>query len=306
MSFRLFIYYCALCGGWAAFLTWGLIQGIDMANPRPTGLFRATLIAGILGALVSAAIGMVDAISNASGTQRLVRVLVCAVLGLFGGAFGGFMGQVLYNALSQRPSLQEPALVVGWMLAGVFIGAAIGAFDVFRAMSSGEVIGSGVRKSLNGVYGGVLGGLIGGLPFSLLVNSTALPRSGQLISLVLLGASIGLMIGLAQIILKEAWIKVEEGFRAGREVMLTKEETTIGRAESCDLGLFADTGIERLHASITQKKHGYMLSHVGKEGETLLNDQPVGTKPELLHSGDRIRIGKSVLSFGERQKKKKK
>ena len=22
MSFKLFIYYCALCGGWAAFLAW--------------------------------------------------------------------------------------------------------------------------------------------------------------------------------------------------------------------------------------------------------------------------------------------
>ena len=299
MSFRLFIYYCALCGGWAAFLTWGLIQGIDMANPRPTGLFRATLIAGILGALVSAAIGFVDAILNATGTQRLVRVLVCAALGLFGGAFGGLIGQVLYNSMNLP-------LVVGWMLVGVLIGAGIGAFDIIRALNSGDRIGSGLRKSLNGVYGGLLGGLIGGLPFSFLMNSTALPRSGQLISLVLLGGSIGLMIGLAQIILKEAWVKVEEGFRAGREVMLTKEETTIGRAESCDLGLFADNSIERLHASITQKNNRYLLSHLGEAGETLLNDQPLGTKPELLHAGDRIQIGQSVLSFGERQKKKKK
>ncbi len=298
MSFRLFIYYCALCGGWAAFLTWGLIQGIDQVK-RPEGYPRVILIAGTLGALVSAAIGFVDAILNATGTQRLVRVLVCAGLGLFGGAVGGLTGQVLYNNL-------DVPLFVGWMLVGVLIGAGIGAFDIIRALNSGDRIGSGLRKSLNGVYGGLLGGLIGGLPFSFLMNSRALPRSGQLISLVLLGGSIGLMIGLAQIILKEAWIKVEEGFRAGREVMLTKDETTIGRAETCDLGLFADNSIERLHASITQKNNRYLLSHIGEAGETLLNDQPLGTKPELLHAGDRIQIGKSVLSFGERQKKKKK
>ena len=299
MSFRLFIYYCALCGGWAAFLTWGLVQGIDQADPRPTGLFRATLIAGILGALVAAAIGFVDAILNATGTQRLVRVLVCACLGLLGGAFGGSVGQLLYNHLSVP-------LVVGWMLAGVLIGAAIGAFDVIRAVKSDEDIKSGVRKSLNGVYGGLIGGLIGGLPFSLLISSTALPRSGQLIGLVLLGASIGLMVGLAQVFLKEAWIKVEEGFRAGREIMLTKGETTIGRAETCDLGLFADNSIEKLHASITVENNRYSLSHVGQGGETLLNDEPVVGKPKELHAGDRIRIGRSVLSFGERQKKKKK
>ena len=33
---------------------------------------------------------------------------------------------------------------------------------------------------------------------------------------------------------------------AGREIMLTKDETTIGRAESCDIGLFGDNAIERL------------------------------------------------------------
>ena len=297
MSFRLFIYYCALCGGWAAFLTWGLIQGIDQVN-APKGYPRAALIAGTLGALVAAAIGFVDAILNASGTQRLVRVLICAGLGLFGGAFGGFVGQILYNYFSVP-------LVVGWMLAGTLIGAAIGAFDILRAVQAGEEVRAGIRKSLNGVYGGLMGGLIGGLPFSLLMESAALPRSGQLVSLVLLGASIGLMVGLAQVVLKEAWIKVEEGFRAGREVMLTKQETTIGRAESCDLGLFADNSIEKLHASITRKGNRYELEHVGDAGETLLNDKPVGGKPQTLNAGDRIRIGRSVLSFGERQKKKK-
>ena len=298
MSFRLFIYYCALCGGWAAFLTWGLMRVIAQANPPQNVVFQATLIAGILGSLVAAAIGFVDAALNATGTQRLVRVLVCSFLGLFGGAFGGCVGQVLNSNFSVP-------IVVGWMLAGVLIGAGIGAFDIIRAIKAGESPMSGVKKSLNGVYGGLLGGLLGGLPFSLLISSTALPRSGQLIGLVLLGASIGLMIGLAQVFLKEAWIKVEEGFRAGREIMLTKEETTIGRAETCDLGLFADNAIEKLHASITQKNNRYLLAHVGEGGETLLNDRPVGDKPELLHAGDEIRIGKSLLSFGERQKKKR-
>ena len=298
MSFRLFIYYCALCGGWAAFLTWGLMRVIAETRPPQGVVFQATLIAGLLGALVAAAIGFVDAVLNATGTQRLVRVLVCAGLGLFGGGLGGCVGQLLYNHL-------HVPLVVGWMLAGVFIGAGIGAFDVLRAVKSGEAVRSGLKKSLNGVYGGLIGGLLGGLPFSLLMSSTDLPRSGQLIGLVLLGASIGLMVGLAQVFLKEAWLEVEQGFRAGRQIMLTKEETTIGRAESCDLGLFADNSIEKLHASILQKNNRYLLAHVGEGGETLLNDRPVGDKPEPLHAGDQIRIGRSVLSFGERQKRKR-
>ena len=77
-----------------------------------------------------------------------------------------------------------------------------------------------------------------------------LPNSSLAIGLVILGLCIGLLIGLAQVVLKEAWLKVESGFRAGREVMLSKDETTIGRAESCDIGLFGDNTIERLHARI--------------------------------------------------------
>src|SRR5205085_596548 len=143
--------------------------------------------------------------------------------------------------------------VIGWMLAGVLIGAGLGAYDILMALNGKQEMKAAQRKTLNGVYGGLLGGLIGGLPFWALENTTILPRSSALVSLVLLGACIGLMIGLAQVILKEAWIKVEEGFRPGRELLLNKEETTIGRAESCDLGLYADNSIDRLHASIVMK-----------------------------------------------------
>ena len=76
-------------------------------------------------------------------------------------------------------------------------------------------------------------------------------------------------------VLKEAWLKVEAGFRAGREMMLTKEETTIGRAESCDLGLFGDNAIERLHARIVLKNNQYVLADVETPGGTFLNDKPV-------------------------------
>ena len=83
---------------------------------------------------------------------------------------------------------------------------------------------------------------------------------------MLLGVCIGLLIGLAQVILKEAWIKVEAGFRAGRELMLTKDETTIGRAEGCDLGLFGDNTIEKLHARIVLKNNRYLLEDAGDGG----------------------------------------
>ena len=113
-----------------------------------------------------------------------------------------------------------------------------------------------------------------------------------------------MLIGLAQVFLKEAWLKVESGFRAGREVMLSKDETTIGRAESCDVGLFGDNAVERTHARIQLKDNQYVLADAETPGGTYLNGKPI-RKPMPLRDGDSIGVGNCVLRFGERQKKGK-
>ena len=119
---------------------------------------------------------------------------------------------------------------------------------------------------------------------------------------VALGMCIGLLVGLAQVILKEAWIKVEAGFRAGREMILAKERTTIGRAEACDIGLFGDNQIEKLHAIILQAGNRYYVEDEHTPAGTYVNEVQVqGRVP--LNSGDKIRVGGSVLCFRERAKR---
>jgi predicted membrane-bound spermidine synthase len=295
MSFKLFIYYCALCGAWAAFLAWGLVQGLGV-GAVDSAFLRVILIGGILGALVAGAVGLMDAILNAKGSQRFVRVALCMVLGGLGGMFGGLIGQVLYETISHL------LLFIGWIIAGGLIGASVGAFDLLRAVAMKQDLRMPLRKALNGVYGGFLGGLIGGLVFGVVSGIEFLPRSGLALGLVILGLCIGLLIGLAQVFLKEAWLKVESGFRAGREVMLSKDETTIGRAESCDVGLFGDNAVERTHARILQKDNRYVLADAETPGGTFLNGKPI-RKPTPLRDGDSIGVGNSVLRFGERQKR---
>ena len=119
---------------------------------------------------------------------------------------------------------------------------------------------------------------------------------------VALGACIGLLVGLAQVILKDAWLKVEAGFRAGREMILAKETTSIGRGEACDVGLFGDGGVEKLHACIMKRGNAYFLEDVNTPGGTFVNDAKVsGSTP--LHNGDLVRVGRSVLRFFEKPKK---
>ncbi len=102
-------------------------------------------------------------------------------------------------------------------------------------------------------------------------------------------------------ILHETWIRVESGIRPGREIVLAKAITTLGRAESCDLGLFGDPSIEQMHARIHQHGIAYLLADADSAGGTFLNNRRV-TQPTKLYTGDLIRLGGSVLLFGERPK----
>ncbi len=306
MSFKLFIYYCALCGAWAAFVGWGL--GRLLTNEDMSGL-KSDVIKGLfLGLAVALALGVLDAVWNLTGHRYSAVVLRGLFLGALG-AVAGLAGAALGSALVAK-SDNSLFYIIGWTLVGLLIGASVGLYDFLSRLASGDSAG-GVRKVLNGLIGGTLGGALGGFLFVFLgqwvaglFHNQEPPRISSAIGCVALGACIGLFIGLAQVILKEAWIKVESGRRAGREMILSKDETTIGRAEACDLGLFGDNAIEKMHARILLKKGRYLLADAGTPGGTYLNERRVDG-PTPLSSGDAIRVGGCVLRFGERQKKKK-
>jgi hypothetical protein len=304
MSFRLFIYYCALCGGGGAFLGWMLGRPINLSSEILTQGLKGML----LGLCIALALALVDALWVFS-LRRFVsigmRVATAVMVGSMGGLLGGLVGQALYG-------WKEFAvfLVFGWTITGFLIGVSLGVFDLLSALVSGQDPGSALRKILKGVLGGTLGGMLGGILSLLLfaVWKRLLGGDPELAhrlwspsswGFVALGACIGLLIGLAQVFLKEAWLKVEAGFRKGREVILAKPEITIGRAESCDIGLFGDPQIEKLHARIRREGNHYLLIDEG--AGTYINDDLVHGS-HLLHSGDAIRVGKCVLRFGERQK----
>src|SRR5262245_7076633 len=195
MTFRLFIYYCALGGAWAAFLAWGLVALMGIATVEGKSLGEVALIGTFLGLLVAAVLGLVDGLLNSTGSQRYVRVLVSAVIGLAGGALGAVLGTALYEAGNG----QLMWLVAGWMVAGLLIGAASGLYDVLQAKLAHREARQPVKKTLNGIYGGILGGFLGGFPFGLLLDSQTLPLSGLAIGLTMLGLCIGLMVALAQV-----------------------------------------------------------------------------------------------------------
>ena len=189
-------------------------------------------------------------------------------------------------------------LILGWVLTGLMVGAALGSFDFLRSWVREEEPARAGARCCAASWAGRSAGCWGAsctcscaTPGA--ASSRTRPTCGAPAppGFVALGLCIGLMIGVAQVVLKEAWLHVEAGFRAGRELLLTRPVLTIGRAEACDLGLFGDPAVERLHARIVRQGDRYLIADAGTAGGTYVNDVRI-EEPTPLRSGDLIRVGK--------------
>jgi hypothetical protein len=318
MSFRLFVYYCALGGAWAGFIGWllGMILSSRGGEDYFPFVLRTSLIGMFLGFAIALGLSFLDAAFNLSLSQIgkvLVRVASAVVVGIFGGLFGSFLSGSLVFLTQKYPSISfftPIAIVLGWMVVGMLVGASISLFEVFNSLTTRKDFAGSSRKFIKCAIGGAVGGLLGGV-FVLAFESLAgyitskdvrLLWTPTALGFMAIGASIGLLVGLAQIILKEAWIKVEAGFRPGREMLIAKEKTSIGRAEGSDIALFGDAGVEKTHANIVLDSGRYYLEDQQSPGGTFVNDSKVNGRAPLK-AGDLIRVGKSVLRFNERTKR---
>lgn len=303
MSFRLFIYYSAVSGGCAALV--GFLLGTLVAPADALG--RAGVLGLFVGFMVALALGFVDAVWNVS-FKRLGLVLLRALAAGFVGALAGVLAGLLAHIVGRADNLL-PVLV--WTLAGSAIGASVGIYELGDGFVRQVDVHSSRRKLIKCLIGGALGGATGGT-FAVGLGTLftqALPSrpgvwlwSPWAIGYVALGMSIGACVGLVQVMLREAWIRVEAGVVPGRELLLLKDTTTLGRAESADIDLSGDPQTEEQHAAILFAAGHYYLEDFNTPAGTLLNNQRVAARV-LLQSGDRIRLGGNVLLFGQRQRR---
>jgi Nif-specific regulatory protein len=80
----------------------------------------------------------------------------------------------------------------------------------------------------------------------------------------------------------------------GATLSLSEAEVSIGRESSNQLYI-ADSALSRRHCLIIQRDGQFTLRDLGSRNGTLVNGSPVGE--QLLHHGDRIEVGNSVLVF---------
>ncbi len=74
-------------------------------------------------------------------------------------------------------------------------------------------------------------------------------------------------------------------------LMLTKQNTSIGRGEECDIVLDGET-VSRRHCEVVRRGNAYLLEDLSRNG-TYLNGERV-TQAQL-RDGDQIRVGQNIL-----------
>ena len=159
------------------------------------------------------------------------------------------------------------------------------------------------RQTRNGALGGAIGGLLGGLLFDPLTGAGS-GMAARATAFVILGVSIGALVGLAQLVLKEAWLTVVDGYRPGREWIIGQDVTTLGRGDHLPLPFLGYPGrdLESEHARIVRQPDGaFLLEDNHSRLGTRLNGQSIQS-PTPLADGDLIKIGSNIVRFNLRKR----
>jgi len=134
--------------------------------------------------------------------------------GLFCGIVAGVVGQLLFAAMPRFLSLDVAGRLAGWILLGVLLGFGM-AFFVPNL------------KVIHASIGGGVGGAIGAAGFILLAAHLG-DLTGRFAGAAALGLSIGLMIALAEVIFRGAWLEIAYGPRESCAVTLGRKPVSIG------------------------------------------------------------------------------
>lgn len=284
MSLSRLVFYSAVVGGWSAFVGWLLAQ-LLFGRWVDVSFLLVALMVGIVAAFIGGGLSQVAGLINLRWGDQVHRLGPGIVGGLAGGIAGALLGSLIHAMAG------EFGRVIGWAFMGIGIGVAEGIYE------------QSPRKLRNGLIGGALGGFLGGLLF-FLFNLIGLGTdvSKRATGFVILGVCIGLFIGLVQVVLKEAWLTVEQGFRPGRQLILAQPLLTLGTSEKASLIFIAygAKGVEPIHLQIQRLPDGrYVVQDNQSRTGTFVNGQRL-SGPALLRDGDRLQFGTNVVRFNER------
>ncbi len=269
------------------------------------GLLMFSAVAGMMGL----ALGAVDGIVTRQWRRALVGGFVGALIGLVGGLIANVIANVIYAPVSTIAQqhmasgssagralgfmLQMIARMFAWTLAGCAMGLGQGV-----ALRSKRILGHGF---LGGVIGGMLGGLLfDPLDFVIVGADTIGADSSRLVGITVIGIAVGVMIGVVELLTRDAWLRMVEGPLAGKEFLIFRDTMDIGASPRSEIYLFNDDQVAPTHATLRVIGDETEIAARDKVHPLLVNGR--GVRASRLRHGDRIQIGATSFVFEQRQR----
>jgi hypothetical protein len=280
-------------------------MSIDAQSSRSNsaGILLFTGTAALIGLAIGAADGIVCRLPR--------RALLGGGVGLLTGFIGGFvfyfLGNLAYHPLTVAAANQRDdsgkwsafpltIQIMGRALAWTLIGMSMGLGQGIALRSK--------RLLMYGFIGGVIGGLLGGLLFDpigfLFKNGEGMSgHISRAISITVIGLTVGAMIGIVELLARDAWLRMVEGPLAGKEFLLFKDAMKIGASPRCDIYLFNDPLVADVHATLRSVGDHCEIENEHRPNPILINGRPASLS--RLRHGDQIAIGRTVFVFERRQ-----
>ena len=295
------LFYLMVFGAVGGVLAWLMIEPfhIDAAEERNANWLEIVLLGLISGACISAMIGLATGLSLGTFKHMVRGTVLGAAIGALGGWVAFAQGQMVFALLMH---MEVPILtkilgrILGWSAFGALIGLSQG------------IVARSPKRMRNGALGGAIGGALGGALFEFLVLTLApvfafpLGAEGKAgapsraVGLTLIGAGIGLFIGLLEWLTRAAWVRVLYGRNEGKDYPIDRDGAYLGRDELADVPLRGDPQVAPRHAEI-RMGGGYVLVPLAPMA---VNGQPVGA-PVELNDGDLLQIGSFRVQFQLRE-----
>jgi hypothetical protein len=304
-------FYLAITSGTGALLAWAMLEpffndrAIAQQGVQPVAILLFPTVAGFVGLFLGAAEGLM--------CRNFLRALLCGSVGLgigFGLGLlalipaGMIYGVMTAVAVQFWKNPQPDKMPTGFALLILMMGRAAAWAVVSIPAGLGQGIALRERKVIyNGLVGAVLGGLLGGLlfdPISLVfVTADGKASLSRAIGFVVIGLLVGLFVGLVEGWTKTAWLLMRAGPLAGKQFVLHRDTTVLGSSPKAEIYLFKDDAIEPRHAVIYNRGGRFEIEDCGTPDGTYVNGVPITR--QLLQSGDKIVLGKTVLEFALRE-----
>jgi len=265
----------------------------QLRNHLVSQVLMFPLIAAFIGLFIGAADGFMCRLPR----RFLLGGAIGLVFGLVGGFFSWVLAEVVYGQLTHLARAHPGALGFGIQTAGrgiawTFAGACMGLGQGIALRSK--------RLLLYGFLGGLIGGLLGGLlfdPIDILIMGTDKPSSSlsRWIGFGTIGLVVGLMIGLVELLARDAWLRMTAGPLVGKEFLIFKDIMRMGSSPRSEIYLFNDPAVAPQHAVIRTTGDIIDIENSCREAPVCVNGRPV--QRSRLRHGDRISLGRTSFTF---------